>query len=129
MRPLNRQARSQVPYSSLGSVVRGLRLRHVHDCAGHGSDHDDASWRLALHQMPRDTSREQVRPVDIDTPEFLDSVIWIFYGVEVLGEAGRGNQVVDLTMLLHNLGNSGVDRVRVRNIGVMRCDLRDAADM
>lgn len=43
MRPLDRQARSQVPYCCLRSVVGRLRLRHVHNCAGHGSDHDNAS--------------------------------------------------------------------------------------
>ena len=59
--------------------------------------------------MPRDTRREQVGPVDVDTPEFLNSVIWIFYGVEILREAGRGNQMVNLTMLLHNVGNGGID--------------------
>ena len=59
--------------------------------------------------MPRDTNREQVGPVDIDPPEFLYSVIWIFYGVEILREAGRCDQVVDLTMLLYNLGNGCVD--------------------
>ena len=59
--------------------------------------------------MPSDTSREQVRPVDIDPPEFLYPVIRIFYGVEILGESGRGNQMVNLTMLLYNIGNGSID--------------------
>jgi hypothetical protein len=44
--------------------------------------------------------RIQIGTVDVDAPKLLDPVMRVRDGVVVLGEASRGDQVIDLAMLL-----------------------------
>ena len=93
--------------SSLGGVVGCLGLRDVDDGAAHGADKGHGTGTLALHQVAGNTSCEQVGAVDVDAPKLLDTVEWVRDGVKVLGEAGRGYEVVNLSVP----GNDLVDGV------------------
>lgn len=123
--PLNSHRRRQMPHSSLRSVVRSLGLRDVDNGAGHRADHHDAAGRLTFHQVLGHASREEVGAVDVDAPELLDAIERILNRVEVLGEASRGHQVVDLAVLANDLGKDIRDRVGGGNIGVVGGDLGD----
>ncbi len=109
MGPFDGQTRGQMADGCLGCVVGCLRLRDVDDGPGHGSDHDDAALCVSLHQVTGDAGCEQVGPVDVDAPEFLDSIERISDCVEVLGEAGGCDQMVDFAVVLDDFGDRGVD--------------------
>lgn len=101
MCPLNRQTGSKVSDRRLGCVVRCLGLRHIDDSTGHTSNHDDAAvCDIASHQVTGDTCREEVCAIDIDAPQLLYPLVWVCLCGEVLGEAGRGDQVVNLAVLV-----------------------------
>lgn len=117
--PFNGERRCQVSHCGLGSVVGCLGLRNVDNGAGHTANHDNAARSLAFHQVLRDTRGEQVGTVHVDAPKLLDSVVGIADGVEVLSESGRGDQVVDLAVLLHDVAQHLGHRVGVRHIGVV----------
>lgn len=125
MRPLDGERAGQVPHGRLGSVVRGLRLRHVDDRTTHAADEDDRAGRLPLHEMARHARREEVGAVDIDAPQLLHAVVGVLDGVVVLGEAGGGDKVVDLAVVLDDLVDGGVYRVGGGDVGVVRGDLGD----
>jgi len=98
---------------SLCGVVWCLRLRHVDDGARHATDHYYAAGALALHEVLGDADREQVGAVHVNTPELLDAVVGVVDGVEVLGEASRCDEVVDLAVLADDIGNRSIDGVGV----------------
>lgn len=52
---------------------------------------------------------KQVCAINIDAPKFSYSLDGIVDCIEVLSETGRGDQVVDLSMLLDDLSNGGFD--------------------
>lgn len=116
-----------MPDGGFGGVVRRLRLRHVDNGAGHGADHDHRAFDLALHEMPRHFAGEKVRAVDIDAPELLHAVWWVCDGVEVFGEAGRCDEVVDFAVVSDYIGHNVLDRHVVRHVTVVRGDFRNAA--
>jgi hypothetical protein len=45
--------------------------------------------------MPRHTCRKQIRAVDINAPQLAHAVDGVGDSLKVLGEAGRGHEVVD----------------------------------
>jgi hypothetical protein len=51
----------------------------------------------------RDRYRKEIGSVDVNTPESLHPIVRVRNCVKVLGEAGRGNQVVDLAMAFEDL--------------------------
>jgi hypothetical protein len=75
--PLNGQTGSQVPHGGLCCIVWSLRLRNVHNGARHAANHDDATRCLAIHQMFGDSDRVEVSAIHVDTPQFLDAVVWV----------------------------------------------------
>lgn len=70
--------------------------------------------------MPGNSRRKQVGAVDVDAPQPAHAVDRVVDGLKVLGEAGRGDEVVDLAVGRHDLGDAGLDRLRVRDVGVVR---------
>lgn len=122
MGPLDGQTGGEVADGGLCRVVGRLRLRHVDDGAGHAADHDDAAVRdvASLHQVAGHARGEQVRAVDIDAPELLDPVVRVRLGGEVLGEARRRDEVVDLAVLRDDLVDAVCHAVRVRHVRVVR---------
>ena len=68
MRPLDRQTRCQMTDGSLGRVVRGLRLRNVHNCARHATNHNNASGGLPLHEVLRNGNGIQIGTINVDSP-------------------------------------------------------------
>ena len=126
MSPLHGQARRKVANCSFRGVVRRLGLGDVDDCAGHGADHDHAAWGFTLHQVTRDSGREKVCSINIDAPELLDAVERVCDGIEVLGEARGGDQVVNLAMVLDNRLNCCIDRVGVGDVRIVGGDLGNA---
>ena len=125
MRPFYRQARGQLAHRRLGGVVGRLRLRHVHDSPTHGSHHDHAALRLAPDEMAADGRGPQVRAVDVDAPQLPHAVRGVLDGVEVLGEPGRGDQMVYPAVLAQNLVQGRVDGAGVCDVRVMCGDLRN----
>lgn len=107
--PFNCQRAGQMTDGSLGRVVGCLRLGNVDNRTGHAANEDHAAWSLALHQVASNGGREKVGTVNVDTPQFLDTVIWVGDGVVVLGEASRGHQVVNAAVVADNSCNGGVD--------------------
>jgi hypothetical protein len=112
-----------VPDCGLGGVVRSLRLWDVDDGTAHGTDHDDAARRLALHQVLGDTDSEEPGTVNVDTPQLLHTVVWVIDGREVLGEAGGGDQVVDLAVLRDDLVKRRGYGLGLRDVGIVCGDL------
>jgi hypothetical protein len=78
--------------------------------------------------MPRHRRRKQIGAVDVDAPQLAHAVDRVGDGLKVLGEAGRGDKVVDLAVRLDDLGDAGLDRCRVRDIGVVGGDPRESAE-
>ena len=111
-----------MPNGSFGRVIGRLRLRHIDNGAGHGADHDHGAFGLALHQMPRYFAGEKVCAVDIDTPKLLHAVWWVRNGIEILGKAGRGNQVIYLAVVFDNVSHDILDGYVVRHVAVMGGD-------
>lgn len=67
--------------------------------------------------------RKEIGAVDVDAPQFANPVNGVGDGIKVLCETSRGDEMIDAAMLLDNLGERGVDRVGVRDIGIVRSDL------
>ena len=125
MCPLHSKTSSQMSHGCLCSIVRCLRLRHIHNGARHRANHNHTALRLALHQMPSDLASKEVGPVNVHAPELPQPIWWVCDSVKVLGETCRCDQVIDLAVVLDNLGNCGFDRLVVRDIAEMRGDLGD----
>ena len=106
MRPLDCKRRRHVPDRSLCGVVRSLRLRDVDNGTAHGPDHDNAAGCIALHQVLGNTNSKEPGAVNVDAPQLLHAVVWVFDGWEVLGEAGGCDEVVDLAVLRDDLVQS-----------------------
>lgn len=126
MRPLHRQAGRQVPDAGLGGVVGSLRLGHIDNGARHAADHDHAARSLALHEVAGDRGGKEVGAVDIDSPDLAHAVDGVVDGLEVLGEPGRGDKIINLAMSLDDLGNTGLDGLGVGNVGKVSRHLGDA---
>lgn len=124
MRPFHCQTRGQVSDCCFRCIVRSLWLRHVDNRTGHASYHDDASWRLSLHQMFRHASCEEICAIHIYTPQLLHPFIRIGNGIVVLDETCRGDQMIDLAMFFDDLGQCAGDRIRIRHITVVCRDFR-----
>jgi hypothetical protein len=76
--------------------------------------------------MPRHTRRKQIRAVDINAPQLAHAVNGVGDGLEVLGEAGRGHEVVDAAVGGNDLLEARVDRGRVRDVGIVSCYLGES---
>ena len=74
--------------------------------------------------MLGDSGSEEVGAVDVDIPELAHAVDGVVDGLEVLGEAGAGDQVVDLAVLHENVVDAALHRLRVGDIRVVRRHLR-----
>lgn len=99
-----------------------LRLRHVDDGARHAADEYHAAWRLAPHKVLGDSDGEEIRAIDIDSPELAHAVNRIADGIEILSEASRGDEVVDLAMRTDYFSNAGFDGDGVRDVSVVGGD-------
>jgi len=80
--------------SGFRSIVRRLRLRHVHDTPAHTPDEDHAAGALPLDHVFCDFHSAEIRSVDIHAPELLHAAVWVVLRFEVLGEAGGGYEDV-----------------------------------
>jgi len=76
--------------------------------------------------MAGDGRGEKVGAVNVDGPQLAHAVDGVVDGLKVLGEAGRGDEVVDLAVLLNDLGDAGLDRLGVGDVGVVSRDPGDA---
>lgn len=126
VRPLDGERGGEVADTGLGGVVGGLGLGHVDDGTGHAADQDHAAVALALHEVAGDGRGEEVGTVDVDGPELAQAVDGVVDGLEVLGEAGRGDEVVDLAVGGDHLSDARLHGLGVRDVGVVCSDLGDA---
>ena len=126
MGPLNGERGGQMSDGGLGRVVRSLWLWNVDNGTAHAANHDDAALGLASHQVLGDGARPDVGTVDIDTPELLHTVVRVGDGVKVFGETGRSDQVVNLAVLLDDIGENGVHRIGVGHVGIVSSDLGES---
>jgi hypothetical protein len=117
MGPFNSQAGSQMSYGSFGSVVRCLRLRDVDDCPGHAPNEHHAPLCIPLHQMSSHSNGKIISSVDIDAPKLVHSVRRIVDGVVILGEASRGDQMINLSVISEDFFEGIVDGLDIRDIG------------
>ena len=102
-----------------------LRLGHVDNGARHAADEDHAAGALSRHQVAGDRGGEEVGAVDIDSPELAHTIDGVVDGLEVLGEAGRGDQVVDLAVRCDDLGYALIHGLRIGDISIVCRDLGD----
>lgn len=65
---------------------------------------------------------EVVGAVDVDGPALLDAFGWVVDGVEVLGEAGGGDEVVDAAVERDDVVERLVDGVGAGDVGVVGGD-------
>lgn len=75
LRPLNSERRDHMSYSSLRCIVWSLRLRNIDNGARHATDTDNASRRLASHEVLGSLNAEEICAIDVDAPELLHSLI------------------------------------------------------
>lgn len=129
MGPLNCQTGSQMPDRRFCCVVWCLWLWHIDDGTGHAPDHHNASRLIPLHQMLGHSSCEQISTVHVHAPEFLHPVVRVGYGIKVLGETCRSDQVIDLAMLLNDLRQGAADRRRTGDVAVVRCNLGGSSEL
>lgn len=73
--------------------------------------------------MAGDGGGEQEGAVDVDGEQLAETVDGVVDGLEILSETGRGDQTVDFTLLSKDLFNTGLDALRVRDVGVVGSDL------
>lgn len=90
-----------------------LRLWYIDNATTHTTDEDHAARRLALHEVSRNLSCEQVCAVDVHAPKLAQTVDRVVNGLEVLGEAGACHQVVDLAMLLDDLVYAALNTILI----------------
>lgn len=121
-RPLNRKRRRQLPNRRLSRIIRRLRLRHIHHRPRHTPNHHDTSGALALDEVTGHARGEVVGAVDVDGPALLDAFGWVVDGVEVLGEAGGGDEVVDAAVERDDVVERLVDGVGAGDVGVVGGD-------
>ena len=76
--------------------------------------------------MPGKCTGPKVGAIHVDAPEFVQTIGRIGNGVEVLREAGRGDEVVDFAVVGQDLVETGFDRLRVGNVGKVGRDFRIA---
>ena len=77
--------------------------------------------------MPRHSRSKQKRPVHIHPPQLPHPVDAVVDRLEVLGEAGRGDEVVDPAAVGgEDLGYAAVDRGLGRDVCVVGCDFWDS---
>lgn len=111
-------------YCGLGSVVRCLRLWDVDNGAGHTANEDHrAGCRASFHEVFCYTRGEEVCAVHIDAPELLHSFVGVGDGIVVLGEAGTGDQMVDLAVFANNFGEGGLDGDWIGDVTMVSCDV------
>lgn len=72
--------------------------------------------------MPGNSYCKQVCAINVDSPDLSHSVNWIIDRLEVLGETCRGDETVDLAVLLDNLSDSRIDTLFRGDIGIVCCD-------
>ena len=111
-----------MPNGSLGSIVWCLWLRHVDDGAGHGADEDHTARRFSLHKVLGDSACPIVCAIEIYTHELVQSIWRVSDGVEVFREAGRGDEMVDLSVSTDDFREGGIHRIWVRHITAVRGD-------
>lgn len=68
-----------------------------------------------------DTDGEEICSVDVDAPELADAVDGVVDGLEVLGEAGGCDEVVDFAVRGDDFGDDGVDGFFGGYVGVVGC--------
>lgn len=68
---------------------------------------------------------KQVRAIDINSEQLAHALNGVIDCLEVLSEASRGDEVVDLAVRGQNIGQASVDTGGVRYVGVVCCDLGD----
>jgi len=102
-----------MPYSSLGRIIRCLRLRHIDNGSRHRANHHHRALGLPVQQVTSDFASEEVCPIDVHTPQLLHPVWRVCNGVKILGEASGGDEVVDLAMILDDIGDDGLDGLAV----------------
>lgn len=107
-----------------GNYLR-LWLRHVNNSARHASDKDHATGGLAGHQVLGDSDGEQVCAVYVDAPQLTHAINGVVDSIEVLSESSAGDEVVNLAVLLDDVVDAALNRVRIRHIGEVSGDLGD----
>jgi hypothetical protein len=70
---------------------------------------------------------EEVGAVDVDSPELAHAVDGVVDGLEVLGETGGCDEVVDLAVSCNDLGDASLDGLGVGDVGVVGGDIGNAA--
>lgn len=129
MCPLDRTRCRKMSHSGFGSIIWSLWLRDVDNSSGHTADEDHgASTALSLHQVLRYTRGKEVCSVDVDTPKFLHSFVWVGNGIVVLGEPGGCDEVVDLPVDTDYVFERGFDGCWVGDITVVSCYVGNAED-
>lgn len=72
--------------------------------------------------MAGDAGGKQVGSVHVDSPKLSQALDGVVDGLKVLGEACRGDEVVDLAVLLDNLPDAGFDGPGIGDIGIVGAD-------
>lgn len=99
-----------------------LRLRNIDNSTAHAANKHHAALGLALHQVAGDRGSKQVGAVHIDREQLTHALNGVVSGLEVLAEAGAGDEVVNLAVLREDLGDAVVDAVGVGDIGEVSSD-------
>lgn len=99
-----------------------LRLRNIDNSTAHAANKDHATLGLTLHQVAGDRGSKQVGAVHIDREQLAHALNGVVSGLEVLAEAGAGDEVVNLAVLREDLSDAVVDAVGVGDIGEVSGD-------
>lgn len=92
-----------------GNSNSRLWLRDVHDGTRHATNQHHATRGISVHQVLCNAGGKKIGAVNIDIPELSHTIDWVVDCLKVLGKASAGDQVIDLSMLLEDIVNTGLD--------------------
>lgn len=78
--------------------------------------------------MLGDGDGEEVGTINIDAPELAHAIDRVVDGIEVLGKAGRSDEVVNLAMGINYLSDALFDGSGIRDVGIVGSDVGYTAE-
>lgn len=107
--PFDSQTANEMSHSGLRGIIWCLGLWNVHNAAAHAANAYDATGRVSAHEVLGGFHGKAVCSIDVHAPKLLHAIVWVANRIVVLCKAGRGDESVNLAVLLQHIGKSLLD--------------------